>query len=83
VSSFVIGDEVSVVCPGLLSETRSVATVNVLPMLWHYMQWQFIVTVVTYERIYCSYLIIPHTSETKVSSLTCCIKMHTALCRHL
>ena len=34
-------------------------------------------TICENERIYCNYLIIPHTSQTKISSLTCCIKTHT------
>ena len=41
-------------------------------------------TICETERIYCSYLIIPHTCQTKTSSLTCCIKTHTdtALCSY-
>ena len=34
-------------------------------------------TICENERIYCNYLIIPHTYQTKISLLTCCIKTHT------
>jgi len=34
-------------------------------------------TICENERIYCNYLIIPHTSQTKISSHKCCIKTHT------
>jgi len=34
-------------------------------------------TICENERIYCNYLLIPHTSQTKISSHTCCIKTHT------
>ena len=37
------------------------------------------------EHIYCNYLVIPHTCQTEISSLTCCIKTDTrptALCRY-
>ena len=33
-------------------------------------------TICENERIYCNYL-IPHTSQTKISSHTCCVKTHT------
>jgi len=34
-------------------------------------------TICKTERIYCNYLIIRHTCQTKTSSLTCCIKTNT------
>ena len=51
-------------------------------LLWQsYRQWTWYTTVTHFDVenacIHCNYLIITHTSQTKISSLICCIRTHT------